>query len=120
MVLRGLVSAHHALAGGGGAALNVRADYGTGILPSLFGAVLARMDPASDTLPPARPIGAAACRAHAAAGVPDDLLDRGVWPLVRGFAATWTAIASRYPRIGAHVAAYHPDLQGPIDVVELL
>jgi hypothetical protein len=98
---------------------NIRCNYGTGILASLFGPELFWMDSALDTLPTVKPFGDEA--------VIDKLLDAGVPSLQTGFGGKTfetaeffkTAIAP-YPKLCEVVWIYHPDLQGPVDIMELL
>ena len=99
--------------------LAVRCNYGTGILPSLFGAELFVMDDETDTLPTTRPLPSLeAVAALVESGVPD--LDGGLGAEVFSAAARFRAMAEEYPKIGRYVTVYHPDLQGPMDVCELL
>lgn len=119
MALSQYVGCSDVLAGGGGAMLNVRCNYGTGILPSLFGAELFMMDEEMNTLPTTRPLpGVDAVRRVIERGVPD--LRAGLGAKVFDMAERFVAIAAAYPRIGRYVHIYHPDLQGPMDVCELL
>ena len=75
--------------------LSIRANYGTGILSSMFGAELFMMPYDSNTLPTTKPlIGEDAMK---------KMLDRGV-PDLRG------GLGGRD----------HPDLQGPLDICDLL
>jgi hypothetical protein len=107
------------LAEGGGACLAVRCNYGTGILPSLFGAPIHVMDEALNTLPTARPLaGPDALRQTLDRGVPD--LRAGYGEQVLAMGRTFAEIGEAYPSIGRYVRIYHPDTQGPMDVVELL
>lgn len=120
MVLQQLAGCSAALAAGSGAIMNVRANYGTGILPSLFGAAIFRMEDELDTLPTSIPL------ADGSDGI-RRLLDAGPPALTAGYGAACFALAERlaalftpYPRIAKYVHIYHPDLQGPMDVCELL
>lgn len=103
-----------------GALPAVRCNYGTVILPSIFGAELFVMDEKLNTLPGVRPL------AGGAADV-GKLLDRGVPDLCSGLggkvlemAEVFAAIGRQYPLIGKYITIYHPDLQGPMDVCEML
>jgi len=108
-----------ALAAGGGALLCVRANYGTGILPSLFGVEMFIMEDQADTLPTNKPLsGPDAIKALLDRGVPE--LRQALCAKVLQMGERFVDIARRYPTIGRHVHIYHPDLQGPMDVVELL
>jgi len=120
MALQQLELCSQALAEGSGALLAVRCNYGTGILPSLFGAERFLMDRDIDTLPACRPLagGLDALRR---------LLDRGVPDLNTGQGATtfemgqyFIRLFENYRRIAGHVYLYHPDLQGPMNVCEML
>ena len=108
----------YALRGGGGAPMVVRANYGTGILPSVLGCGIYVMPPESDTLPTVTPLGGAGVEA---------LLERDVPPLTNGYGGQAFVIgelireiAARYPKIGRYVHVAHPDLQGPIDDADLI
>ena len=118
MVLQqyGVCSEH--LAQGSGGLMMVRANFGTGIMPTLFGAELFIMDESHDTLQTTKPLGAQAMEA---------LVERGIPPMEAGLGATVLAtgrrfaeIARQYPKIGKYVQIYHPDMQGPMDICELL
>jgi len=108
------------LAAGGGSLLAVRANYGTGIIPSLFGAELFVMEEELDTLPTTRPLkgGKEAIRRLIDRGIPD--LEQGLGGKVFEMGRRFCRIGERYPRIGKYVRLYHPDTQGPMDICELL
>jgi hypothetical protein len=137
MALQQLGACSQALAEGTGAVLAVRCNYGTGILPTLFGAELFVMDAEMDTLPTSIPLGgldstnlaaslaradatgaAEAVKAILARGVPD--LHAGLGRNVFEMAAHYQALFAPYPKVRRYVHLYHPDLQGPMDVAELL
>ena len=105
---------------GGGAMLDVRANYGSSILPSLFGVEMFFMDDALNVLPTSRPLagGKDAIRAAIDCGVPN--LDAGQGAKVFETGRRFMAVKQRYPKIGRCVQVYHPDIQGPMDVCELL
>ena len=120
MALQQLGPCSQALAEGSGAIMAVRTNYGTGIMPTLFGAELFIMDDCHNTLPTTTPL-----------ATDDDmlrrLLDRGIPDLRRGLGEKVFAMGefyrelfAPYPRIRRYVNVYHPDLQGPMDVYELL
>lgn len=108
------------LVGGGGGLLCVRCNYGTGILPSLFGAELFMMPEETNTLPTVRPVaeGPEDLRRLVERGVPD--IHQALGGRTFRMGERFLEIKAAYPRIGEHVHLYHPDLQGPMDVVELL
>ncbi len=137
MALQQLGACSQALAQGSGAVLAVRCNYGTGIVPTLFGAELFVMDPETDTLPTSIPLGGlATTNLEASLGQADrtpaaqavkELLDRGVPDLSAGFgqrvfemAEIYQTFFEPYPRLQRYVHLYHPDLQGPMDICELL
>ncbi len=97
----------------------IRSNYGTGILPSLFGAETFWMDEALNTLPTSRPLqGADAIRRLLDAGVPN--LEAGFGRDVFQTAALMRQAIAPYPKINEITWMYHPDIQGPVDVLELL
>ncbi len=107
------------LAEASGAVLNVRPNYGTCIVPLLFGVEPFVMDAELETLPTSRPLNdVAAIRRLVAAGVPD--LSAGYSARVMEMGHRYSEIARQYPRIGRYVFIYHPDLQGPMDICEVV
>jgi len=120
MLLQQLAGCSGTLKSGGGAVLNVRCNYGSSILPSLFGVKLFVMDDVYNTLPTSEPIegGTDGIRA---------LLDRGLPDLAAGYGAQVMEMGRRfrdlladYPKVARYVKVYHPDMQGPMDVCEVL
>jgi hypothetical protein len=104
---------------GGGTRLAVRCNYGTGILPSLLGCELFMMPRETNTLPAARPLGSAqAVRRLLDNGMPD--LHASLGGEVFRCGERFLEIFRRWPAIGRHVDLYHPDAQGPIDVLEVV
>lgn len=97
----------------------VRANYGTGIMTSLFGAEIFEMPREMDTLPTTRSMNDTdRIRAIVEAGEPDLL--NGFGHRVFEFGELCAEVFSRYPKIKKYVEVYHPDTQGPLDVCELL
>ncbi|OPZ19787.1 MAG: hypothetical protein BWZ10_00838 [candidate division BRC1 bacterium ADurb.BinA364] len=108
-----------ALAKGDGSALAVRCNYGTSILPLLFGVELFAMDDEADTLPTSVPFhDADRIRQCVEAGPPS--LQAGFGARVFEMGERFVEIASLYPKIGQCVSIYHPDTQGPFDVLEVV
>jgi hypothetical protein len=104
---------------GSGAMMNVRCNYGTSIIPLLYGVEPFVMDEALNTLPTSRPLNDAdAVQRIVDAGVP--ALRGGYAERVFEMAARYTQIAREYPKIGRYVHIYHPDLQGPMDICEVV
>ncbi|MGD0091514.1 MAG: hypothetical protein ABSE73_16465 [Planctomycetota bacterium] len=117
MVLRELAAASGLLADGGALRLNVRCNYGTGILPTLFGCELFVMDRETETLPGVRPLPSETdIRRVVAQGIPD--LRAGLGGRVFDCAARFLELFRKYPVLERHVVIYHPDMQGPIDAAE--
>jgi hypothetical protein len=107
------------LADGSGLLLNARCNYGSSILPSLFGVEPFIMDEAMDTLPTSRPINDVnAIRRLLERGVPDLYSGWGAQVLEMG--RRFAEIAREYPNIGRYVFIYHPDLQASLDTCEVL
>jgi hypothetical protein len=109
-----------AIAAGTGQLLNVRCNFGTGILPSVFGAKPFIMDDALNTLPTSRPLsgGEADLRTILGNGIPD--VRTGLGLRVIEMAEKFLEWMRPYPKVREYVRIYHPDLQGPMDVCELL
>jgi hypothetical protein len=137
MALRMLRKCSRMLAEGTGEILAVRCNYGTGILPTVFGAELFVMDAETNTLPTSVPLGGVAAMnlddslkpadATEAAKAIQAILERGVPDLRAGLggkvfemAAYYQDLFRAYPKVQRYVHIYHPDVQGPMDVCELL
>jgi hypothetical protein len=120
MLLHQATFVSRALAEASGNILCVRCNYGVGTLPSLFGAEQFLMDPELNCLPNVRPLpgGAEDIRRLLDAGVPD--LDGGLGGRVFAMAEHYRRVLADYPNVRRYVYLYHPDLQGPMDVCELL
>lgn len=108
------------LAGDVGLLLNVRANYGTGIIPTMFGAELLYLPDEADTLPGTRPLkgGVEALRKIVEEGTVD--YTKGLAPKVFEFGARWTELIRDYPLIQKYVFLYNPDLQGPLALTDEL
>lgn len=106
------------LAGGGGSVLNIRCNYGTGILPTLFGCDLYMMDVSTNTLPTALPMGEDKIKSLLDAGLPDT--HRNLGGKVFEAAGRFLQALDAYPILKEHIRLFHPDAQGPIDVAELV
>lgn len=107
------------LAKGGGSRLNVRCNFGTGILPSLFGCELFRLDDELNVLPTGVPLGSKdKIKPLLDAGVPD--VRGGLGGTVFKTAERFMAALEEYPVLGRNVVLYHPDVQGPMDAAEMI
>ncbi len=110
-VSESLASSHHNLC--------VRANWGTGILSSLFGAEIFIMPYESNILPTTRTLGGIeAMKRLVENGIPN--LENGFGKKVFEFGEICRDLFSGYPNISKYVTVYHPDLQGPLDICELL
>lgn len=99
-------------------ALAVRANYGTGIMSSLFGAEIFVMPESTNTLPTTRAFNDSdKIRELVSKGVPD--IKGGFGEKVFAFGEMCLEIFKNYPKISKYVFMYHPDCQGPLDVAEL-
>lgn len=97
----------------------VRANYGTGILSSIFGAEIFIMPYKNDILPTTHAIGdTERMRKLAERGMPD--LNTGFGQRVLEMGEIYAEVFAKYPKIAKYVPVYHPDLQGPLDIAELL
>ncbi len=108
------------LASSSGALPCVRANYGSGILASILGSTIYQMDDVYNTLPTARPLadGAEGVRACLAQGKPPVTAGQGARVCEAGRRLR-AALDSR-PNLSRFIHLYHPDLQGPLDIAELL
>lgn len=107
------------LAAGGGGPLSVRANFGSSIIPLLFGVEPFVMPVETDTLPTSVPLHETdAVRKVVEKGMP--ALEDGYGAKVFEMGRFFRGIAEEYPKIGAHVHIYHPDQQGPLDICEVL
>ena len=107
------------LAQAGGSLAAVRCNYGSSILPSLFGVEMYIMDEALNTLPTSRPLNDINAIQRLLDGdSPAPECGWGARTLRMG--EIFAEIAQKYPRIGQWVFVYHPDVQGPMDVCEVI
>lgn len=99
--------------------LSVRCNYGTSIIPLLFGVQPFIMEESANTLPISYPVNDLdSVQALIEQGVPD--LSTGYGERVFAMGEYFKQIGKRYPKIRRYVHIYHPDLQGPMDICELV
>ncbi len=119
MALYQLKACSELLAAGRGDLMTVRCNYGTGILPSLFGMEIFVMEEALETLPTSRPLNdLVAVQRILGRGVPG--LQTGYGRQVLEMGECYAEWLAPYPKIQKFVRVYHPDIQGPMDVCELI
>ena len=118
MALQQLRICSDALKDGSGALLNIRCNYGTGILPTVFGAELFLMEERLNTLPTSKPVKNQEIEQIIKKGIPE--LNTGLGSRVFEMGCKFNEWMDNYPSIRKYVSIFHPDLQGPMDVCELL
>ena len=118
MLISELANVSRTLASPVGRIMNVRANYGTGILPSLFGMKLFMMDRIHNTLPTAIPQGIEVIKPLLDAGTP--CLNRSLGAKVFETTAYFQDKIKNYPKVKKYIFIYHPDMQGPLDILELI
>ncbi len=97
----------------------IRANYGTGIMTSLFGAKIFTMPYENDTLPTTYSFNNDdKIREAISNGIPE--LNKGYGKDVFETGEFYKEVLSKYPKISKYVKVYHPDTQGPLDICELL
>lgn len=101
-----------------GRVMAARGNYGVPILAMPFGPELFVMTEEHDSLPNCHPLGAERTRAWLDQGMPS--LEHPYLQKVWAAGERFKEIARQYPKIGKYVWIYHPDFQGPMDVLELL
>ncbi len=93
--------------------------YGTGLLSSILGAEIFIPPYECNTPPTTRTIGDnEKIRAIIDAGIPN--LENGFGRPTLECGSIFAEAFSKYPKISKYVNIFHPDLQGPLDIAELL
>lgn len=105
---------------GEGTLLNVRANYGTGIIPSMFGCEIFKLNDEADTLPGTRPLEDG--RDGVVKILENPVIDysKGLAPRVFEFAERYKEYIKDYPKIQKYVHVYNPDLQGPFPICDMI
>ena len=117
-VYRELEALNRALASGSPFILRVRGNYGVGNVATSFGCPLFVMPRETDTLPNVKALGEEKTLALIGQPLPD--LEAGNFAAVMRFAKNFGAIRAKYPKIRRFVRVEQPDLQGPLDNLELI
>jgi hypothetical protein len=120
MIYQQLKGVSDVLAEGSGEMLSLRPNYGTGIIPSMYGAKVFIMPREINTLPGARPLPGAMVDIKRILEKQEMVFSKNLAGRVFDFAERWMEVSAPYERISGHVHIYNPDLQGPLPLVELL
>ncbi len=105
---------------GGGLMLCVRSNYGTPIIPSVFGTELLFLPDDADMLPGALPLPDGVESLRAVVEEHNFDFTKGLVPRVFEFGERWKEAVASYPNISRYVHLYNPDLQGPFPLVDSL
>ncbi|MDP4133768.1 MAG: uroporphyrinogen decarboxylase family protein [Bacillota bacterium] len=99
--------------------ISVRSNYGSGIMSSLFGAEIFLMPYEMNTLPTTRIFDDNdRIRKISEGGIPN--IEGGFGKRTFEMGELFLEVFDKYPKIKKYVPVYHPDLQGPIDIAELM
>lgn len=120
MICRELKQLSDLMESGSGTLLNMRANYGTGILPSMFGCEIFRLPDGADTLPGTKPLENPSRAVRAAAENHGADFSKGLAPRVFAFGCRLKEFLSRFPKAERYVNIYNPDLQGPFPICDML
>lgn len=98
---------------------SVRANYGSSVLAGIFGAEIVKMEDHHNTLPGSLPLsGKDEIKRLIRSGVPS--FKQGYPAMILETTRRFKEIADKYPKIGKYIRIYYPDLQGPLDICEVL
>lgn len=117
-VYRQFENVNRFLSNGSSAILRIRPDFGVGSIASAFGAQPYVMPYATDTLPTVQPLGEDAVKRLLNQPLPGP--EAGNFAAINRIAQRYRAIKNRYPKIARYVHIEQPDLQSPMDNLELL
>ncbi|MDD2428625.1 MAG: hypothetical protein PHQ85_03480 [Eubacteriales bacterium] len=120
MVYHQLKMVNEELAGGKGNLLCVRPNYGTGIIPSMFGAEMFYLARELDTLPCTRTLADGEDGVRTILRENKMYFDAGLSAKVFRFAQHYHDAVAPYPKIRRCVHVYNPDLQGPFPLSDML
>lgn len=102
-----------------GKLLSVRCNYGTAIMPSIFGAELFIMDEQHNTLPGSKALNSTdQIKMLLDRGVPD--INKSLGGKVFDMSSLYHDLLEKYPKAKRFIHIYHPDIQGPMDICEQL
>ena len=118
MLLQQFKDCSDALAKGSGDILNVRANFGTPIMAMPFGTDFFLMPEQTNTLPASQPIGGDAAHRFIQSGKLS--LDHPYLQKVFAMGRYYREALANYPKLQKYVYIYHPDMQGPLDILEMV
>lgn len=119
MVISQLKACSDILASDSNRLMWMRANYGVGILPTLFGCPIFLMDEAHNCLPNVTSLPDPERAIPALVQSPLPSFENGWGRQVFQVAEYFALIREQYPNIAKYVRIDHPDCQGPIDLCEL-
>lgn len=117
-VYRELEGVNRSLERGTNGTLRVRPNFGVGNIATAFGAELFIMPEETDELPNVKPLSRERLTEIADSPLPGR--DAGNFAMVEQVAEHFQRIRERYPKFAACVRIEQPDMQGPMDNLELL
>ena len=120
MIYRELKAASDTLAGGGGELLCVRPNYGTGIIPSMYGAEIFIMPDETNTLPCTRTLPGGKTALENILENAEMDFSIGLAANVFNFAERWAEVSQSFDLVRRYVNVYNPDLQGPFPLADVL
>ena len=120
MIISQLKMCHDHLSRGSNRPMQIRSNYGCGIMPTMLGCKEFIMPREMNTLPNSYPLegGVPAIRSLVEGKLPD--FKKGWGPKVLAAAEIFMEIRKKYPAIAAYIRVVHPDTQGPMDISELV
>ena len=120
MILSQLERCHNELCRNGNTLMNMRPNYGVGIISSMFGARKFIMPYEMDTLPNVYALEGGEDGIRRVLDAPAPTLMEGYGEHVFSIGEKFAEIRRKYPKIGRYIRFDNPDAQGPIDNCELL
>ena len=117
-IYRELESVHHTLAMGSAGILRMRPNYGVVNVPSAFGCRIFEMDHGTDEAPNVIALNESDVEALLHKPLPG--LEDGNFAALMRFGRNLLKIREKYPRIAKYIRMEQPDLQGPVDNLELI
>lgn len=108
------------LASSNGVLLNMRPNYGTGIIPSMFGGEIFKLKDEANTLPGTKPLPNPDQQIPAIVANPVKDYETSLYKRVFDFGHGLKDLLKDYPKMQQYVYVYAPDLQGPFSICDML